>query len=164
MILYHDATPQTFRGAIVTTETGDLISTPSLGAYGTAQEYGTFGIVDKFNYAMQFYKEGQILSIVSDAGAHGSHVAGIASAYHPASPQDDGVAPGARVIGLKIGDSRLASMETMPGLYRALLMAIELNIDVINLSYDEYAPYTIIYIIKESNQIIHSFYSLMKLV
>ena len=36
-----------------------------------------------------------MLSIVVDAGSHGTHVAGITSAYHEHEPHLNGIAPGA---------------------------------------------------------------------
>lgn len=104
-------------------------------------QYEKLTNIDFLNYGVHFYNQGKILSIVCDAGAHGSHVAGIASAYHenPEQVQDvvNGVAPGAKIVSLKIGDTRLGSMETGTGLVRALIEAIRLKLDVINLSYGE---------------------------
>jgi tripeptidyl-peptidase II len=89
------------------------------------------------NFAVNIYEDGKRLSIVVDAGSHGTHVAGIVAANYTDKPALNGIAPGAQIVSCKIGDTRLGSMETGAGLVRGLLVAKENNCDLINLSYGE---------------------------
>ena len=61
------------------------------------RRYGTFSALDACNFVLNIYDEGKTLSIVTDTGEHGTHVAGITSAHHPEDPSLNGVAPGAQV-------------------------------------------------------------------
>ena len=58
------------------------------------RKFGTFSAEDACNFVLNIYDEGALLSIVVDAGSHGTHVAGITAAHHPEDPSLNGVAPG----------------------------------------------------------------------
>lgn len=131
-VVFYDGT--NYRAVMDVKEDGDLTKAVAMTDYAKERQYGTFGTIDQFNYAVNIFDDGNVLSIVCDAGAHGSHVAGITAAFEEGR---SGVAPGAQVISFKIGDSRLGSMETGTSLTRALIEAVKRGCDVINLSYGE---------------------------
>ncbi|KAL8557152.1 hypothetical protein ACS0TY_004563 [Phlomoides rotata] len=116
---------------------GKLADFVPLTNYRIERKYGLFSKLDACTCVLNVYSNGNILSIVTDSSPHGTHVAGITSAYHPKEPLLNGVAPGAQLISCKIGDSRLGSMETGTGLVRALIAAVEHKCDLINMSYGE---------------------------
>ncbi|GFY84207.1 tripeptidyl peptidase ii [Actinidia rufa] len=118
-------------------ERGKLADFVPLTNYRIERKFGVFSSLDACSFVANVYDEGNVLSIVTDCSPHGTHVAGIATAYHPKEPLLNGVAPGAQLISCKIGDSRLGSMETGTGLIRALIAAVEHKCDLINMSYGE---------------------------
>ncbi|MCH2149868.1 MAG: S8 family serine peptidase, partial [Phycisphaerales bacterium] len=92
-VVFHDGTH--WRGVIDTDEDGSLAEERVLTNYRLEREYGTFSDDDLLNFALNIYEEGDLLSIVVDAGNHGTHVAGTVAAHFPDQPDLDGVAPGA---------------------------------------------------------------------
>ncbi|KAL1319371.1 tripeptidyl-peptidase 2 isoform X1 [Arachis ipaensis] len=116
---------------------GKLSNFVPLTNYRIERKYGVFSKLDACTFVVNVYNNGNVLSIVTDCSSHATHVAGIASAFHPKEPLLNGVAPGAQLISCKIGDSRLGSMETGTGLIRALIAAVEHKCDLINMSYGE---------------------------
>ncbi|KAL8138735.1 hypothetical protein V2J09_004736 [Rumex salicifolius] len=116
---------------------GKLADFVPLTNYRIERKYGIFSKLDACSFVTNVYDDGNILSIVTDSSPHGTHVAGIATAYHPEEPLLNGIAPGAQIISCKIGDSRLGSMETGTGLTRALIAAVDHKCDLINMSYGE---------------------------
>lgn len=80
---------------------GLLADFEPLTNFRDCRRFGTFSAADACNFAVNIYDEGNILSVVVDAGSHGTHVAGIAAAYHPEDPSLNGIAPGAQVRPVK---------------------------------------------------------------
>ncbi|KAK1942457.1 Tripeptidyl-peptidase 2 [Phytophthora citrophthora] len=136
-VVFYDGT--CWRAALDTKETGDFTGTPALTNFKEERQYATFSDESQLNYVLNIYDEGNTLSVVNDVGAHGTHVAGIVAAYYPEQPECNGVAPGAQIVAVKIGDGRLGSMETSSALSRAILAVMDANVDIVNMSYGEYA-------------------------
>eukprot|EP00158_Paraphelidium_tribonemae_P009110 Partr_v1_DN28774_c0_g1_i4_m63419 putative tripeptidyl peptidase ii len=134
-VLFHDG--KVWRAAVDTFETGDLSSFVPLADYKLEPKYCCFSSDDMLNFSVKIYDDGDVLSVVTLAGSHGTHVAAISAANYPSEPELNGIAPGARIVSLKIGDTRLGSMETGTGLTRALNSIIENGCDVCNMSYGE---------------------------
>lgn len=98
-VVWHDGT--CWRAALDTSDMytpgssqGLLADFTPMTDFTTEYQFGTFSDVDACNYALNIYNEGDILSVVVDSGAHGTHVAGIAAGYFPDDPSSNGVAPG----------------------------------------------------------------------
>jgi len=123
--------------------TGDMSKSIPMAPFKHFRQTGNLGFGSEVTYCIQVYEKGNILSVVTDAGSHGTHVAGIAAANFDGKTKGDddvdisGVAPGAQILALKIGDGRLGSTETGAGLTRALIAAKKYNCDILNLSYGE---------------------------
>ncbi|XP_053618070.1 tripeptidyl-peptidase 2 [Plodia interpunctella] len=143
-VLFHDGT--VWRACIDTSECGDLSSGPLLGEYSVTHEHQHLTALDEMTVSINVHDDGALLEVVGMCSTHGTHVAAIAAGFFPSEPDKNGVAPGARVLSLTIGDSRLGSMETGTALVRACIKVMELskkmNIDVINMSYGEHAHWS----------------------
>ncbi|XP_026279947.1 tripeptidyl-peptidase 2 [Frankliniella occidentalis] len=134
-----------WRACIDTSCSGDLASCKVVGEYSKTYDYAQLTPSDQFNYAVNVWDEGKILEIVGMCSSHGTHVAAIAAANFPDEPEKNGVAPGAQVISLCIGDLRLSSMETGTAMTRAMIRVIQNNkrkIHVMNMSYGEHPHYS----------------------
>ncbi|KAJ3068150.1 tripeptidyl-peptidase II Tpp2 [Podochytrium sp. JEL0797] len=126
--------------AVDVSMSGDLSKTTLLNPYEDGFQFASFGDEYKLNYSVNVYDDGEVISIVTTSGAHGTHVASIAAAYFPDGETGcDGVAPGAQLMSLTIGDSRFSSAETTQSLVRAANYLARLKPDVVNISYGEYA-------------------------
>ncbi|CEF69251.1 Tripeptidyl-peptidase 2 [Strongyloides ratti] len=108
-----------------------------LSTYKESGEYAFLNDIDKLSYSFTMRDNGNLLEIVTPIGSHGSHVANIAAGHYPDNRDRDGMSPGAQIVSMCIGDSRLGSIETGAALMRAFNMCIEMKVDIVNLSYGE---------------------------
>ena len=136
-VVFHDG--QRWQAAVDTDEDGDMGDEKLMTNYRVGRQYATFAHNSELNFALNIYDDGDLLSIVVDSGAHGTHCAGIVAGHYPEQPGLNGIAPGAQIISVKIGDPRLGSMEVASGIERGLRAAVEHEIDIISMSYGEYA-------------------------
>jgi len=66
-----------------------------------------------FTLALNIFPEKQILSLFFDDGSHGTHCAGIASGNRIGGNDFFGIAPGAKVMGLKLGNNNYSGGATV---------------------------------------------------
>jgi tripeptidyl-peptidase-2 len=146
VILFQDEGDEGAFKAVIDLEAkgGNLTQAVPMTPFGKSRQLGTLGFGSAVTFCIQIYDEGKTLSIVTDAGSHGTHVAGIAAANFGNDDvtaiktyDKNGVAPGAQILACKIGDGRLGSAETGTGLIRALIAAKKYGCDLVNLSYGE---------------------------
>ena len=134
-IVFHDG--RVWRAAIDTDEDGDLADEALLTNYRDERQHASFGEEIRLNYSVNIHDDGHRLSIVTVSGSHGTHVAGIVAANFPDDPDRNGQAPGAQIVSVKIGDTRLDGMETGVGLTRGIAAVIQNGCDLVNMSYGE---------------------------
>ncbi|GAB0096149.1 Tripeptidyl-peptidase 2 [Sergentomyia squamirostris] len=138
-------TDKGWMAVVDTTETGDLENALHIREY--SGNYDVQVINEYLSISINVHNGGDVLEIVGMCSSHGTHVSGIACGYQPDNRDLDGVAPGAKVVSLTIGDGRLGSMETGTAVVRAIIKVMELcnagrRIDVINMSYGEHAHFS----------------------
>lgn len=132
-VVWHDGVD--WRVVVDTNRNGDLRDDLILRPYGVAGEFGTFDLHTHATYAVQVYEEGDLLSIVTMSGTHGTHVASIASSYFPEKPERNGIAPGAQILSIKIGDIRVGGASYGPSERRAIATAARYGVDIMNASW-----------------------------
>ncbi|WP_221028933.1 S8 family serine peptidase [Actomonas aquatica] len=132
-VLWHDGSD--WRAVVDTDSDGDLADETVLRPFGVAGEYGTFDDYTHATFGVQVYEEGNVLSIVTVSGTHGTHVASIASAHYPENPARNGIAPGARILSVKIGDIRTGGSSYGMSERRAMAAAVKYGVDVMNASW-----------------------------
>jgi subtilisin family serine protease len=113
-----DGSDTTWVAYFDTNDNGNLADEKPIRNY--KEKFDTFTIpnakgLNKLTFAINIFPDKKILSLHYDDGAHGTHVAGIAAGYHIDGSFINGVAPGANIISLKIGNNNFAGGATVTG-------------------------------------------------
>ena len=138
VVAWQESAGGVWRVAVDSKGDGDLTSAAGFADYRLERQWGYLGDASLLlSYAVNVYDDGDVVSIVTDSGSHGTHVAGIVAAWHPHHGDLNGVAPGAQLVTVKIGDNRLGGMETGTGLTRALEAVRRSGAAIINMSFGE---------------------------
>ncbi len=100
---------------------GDLSDDKPLRNY--KEKFDTFKIknekgLPQLTFAVNIFPGQKKISLFFDDGGHGTHVSGIAAGYHIGGSYLNGVAPGAKIIGLKIGNNNYSGGATVTGSMR----------------------------------------------
>ncbi|XP_055333690.1 tripeptidyl-peptidase 2-like isoform X2 [Paramacrobiotus metropolitanus] len=137
IVVFHDG--KIWWAALDTSETGDLTNAALLTDYRDQFKYGTIGGIYQINYTLNILDDGNRVELVIPQ-EHGTHVASIAAAHFPNTPERNGMAPGCQIVSIKIGHTLLdGSNETGTSLVRAFLYCMKNGVDIVNISYNE--PY-----------------------
>lgn len=122
------------RARIDTDADKDFTDESDLHDFSASRAFVRIGAARSLAVALNIQLDGKRLVLFFDDGSHGTHVAGIAAGYDPRGLQ--GVAPGAKVMGLKIGDNRLAGgSTTTASKMLAIDYAAQKGAHIVNLSY-----------------------------
>ncbi|PAW69064.1 MAG: hypothetical protein B9S34_00015 [Opitutia bacterium Tous-C1TDCM] len=124
-----------WRVLVDTDEDGDLADEKILRPFGVAGEYASFGEITFTTFGVQVYENGDLLSVVTVSGNHGTHVAAIAAAHFPSERSRDGIAPGARILSIKIGDIRTGGSSYGLSETRAIALSARYKVDLMNASW-----------------------------
>lgn len=123
-----------WRVLVDTDRDADLADETILRPFGIAGEYAIFDPVSNLSFGVQVYEEGDLLTIVTVNGGHGTHVASMAAAYDPDNPNRNGIAPGAQIVSIRLGDPRTGgSYGTSER--RAIALAAQAGVDIVNASW-----------------------------
>ncbi len=114
---------------------GDLAEEMELAEYALRGDWVTLKDDAELNVAVRPEADLTRVRILFDGAGHGTHVAGIVAGHDPAGGSLEGVAPGARILSIKIGNSRFGSATTNLAIVRALEWAGRRGASIVNLSF-----------------------------
>ncbi len=121
-------------GRVDTNGDKSFVDEKELEDFGAVHEFTKLGAKKSLTVTLGIAADGKTVSLCFDDGTHGTHVAGISTGFDPNGLQ--GVAPGAQVVAVKIGDNRLAGgSTTTASMLLAIDYAVSAKVQVINLSY-----------------------------
>jgi subtilisin family serine protease len=123
------------RVVIDTDADGDLAEERALLDFAKAGDWTTLRDDCELNVAVRPDADGKRVRLLFDGEGHGTHVAGIVAGFEAPNSPLNGVAPGARILAIKVGNSRYGGPTTNLSILRALDWAGRRGARVVNLSF-----------------------------
>ncbi|KAA3604531.1 MAG: hypothetical protein DWQ01_22105 [Planctomycetota bacterium] len=124
-----------FRVLLDADEDGDLDEESALGSFRETGDWATLGDEALLNYAVGIEADGQHVTLFFDTNGHGTHVAGIVAANGGPGERLNGLAPGAEIVSIKIGDGKFGGATSGFSIAKALDFAVEAGCQVANISF-----------------------------
>ncbi len=114
---------------------GDLGEEKALGEFRETRDVGVFADPLHVGFGVSILAEGRRVVLLTDGGGHGTHVAGIVAAYAGPDSPLNGLAPGAQLIALKIGNHRMGGSTSHLAMHKAIDYARRAGARVLNISF-----------------------------
>lgn len=116
-------------------EDGDLGNDKALRPFNETGDWATLGDEALLNYGVEIAEDGTWIDILFDGNGHGTHVGGIVAAFAGADHRLNGLAPGAELVGIKIGNSKFGGSTTGFSIAKALEIAGQAGCRIVNISF-----------------------------
>lgn len=123
------------RIVIDTDADGDLAEEKELADFSVGGDWVTLRDDCELNVAVRPDADLARVRLLFDGAGHGTHVSGIVAGHDPLGGGLEGVAPGARILSIKIGNSRYRSATTNLSIIRALEWAGRRGASIVNMSF-----------------------------
>jgi subtilisin family serine protease len=124
-----------WRVVIDTDADGDLANEREISDYSKDRQWVTLRDDAEMNVSVRPDADGKRVRLLFDGGGHGTHVAGIVAGYEAPGSAWNGLAPGAQVLAIKIGNSQWGGPTTNLSVVRALDLAGKRGAKVVNMSF-----------------------------
>ena len=132
LVVDTDAGP---RVVIDTDADGDLAEEKELADFSVNGDWVRLSDDAELDVAVRPDPDLRSVRILFDGAGHGTHVSGIVAGHDPAGGALEGVAPGARILSIKIGNSRYGAATTNLAIVRALEWAGRRGASIVNMSF-----------------------------
>ncbi|CAD5207848.1 unnamed protein product [Bursaphelenchus xylophilus] len=132
-VVWHDG--ERWRACLDTTFRGDLAKFTPMTDFRHERQWGFLTAEDSLTYCLAIRNNGNLLEITTPSGSHGTHCAHIAAAFYPDQPECSGLAPGAQIVSIVIGDNRNRGRSLGQAFARAINYCAEIGVDLVNFSY-----------------------------